>query len=47
MNMPKAVKRMLTIKNNTHISIEWSKGMNDTMYNAKSVKYPKRKQFIN
>ena len=46
MNIPKAVRKILTIKNNAHIKTDPSKGINPTRYNAKSVKYPKSTQLI-
>lgn len=46
-NIPKAVKNMLIKRNATIIRTDPSNGMNDTRYNATSVKYPKRTQLIN
>ncbi len=46
MNIPKAVRIMLTTRNTAHIKTDPSNGTNDTRYSAKSVKYPNSMQFI-
>ena len=46
MNIPKAIISMLDAKNSMHDRRDPLNGINDTIYSARSVKYPKRTQFI-
>lgn len=47
MNIPSAVKKILIIKKIIIIGIDPLNGMNETMYSARSVKYPNSMQFMN